>query len=124
MAAVIVGVLVFVPFEKGRENTKIRIDDRYSFTFQFSEKPKVGTTILKISVLDQKGEKTNDLNISASYAMPSMKNMGSKSRDFMLSKKGDYLLPIDATMLGDWEIEVIFKDNSHEIHREKILFTI
>jgi hypothetical protein len=110
-----------------RENTKIKIDARHSFTFNFPEKPKVGTTILKISVLNQSGDKVGNLKISAFYhmpAMPSMKNSDAENHDFLLNKKNDYLLPINASMAGDWEVEIIFTENSHEIYRGKILFSI
>ncbi len=133
--AAILGVLIIFgrsekEFPKDKylhENTKIKIDERHSFTFHFPEKPKVGTTILKISVLDPIGKKMNDLHISAFYhmpAMPSMKNSDSESPDFMLNKKNDYLFPINASMTGDWEVEIIFKENLHELYRGKILFSI
>lgn len=135
LVAVILGALIVFKlpekeFSKNsylRENTKIKIDERHSFTFHFPEKPKVGTTILKISVFDQDERKMNDLHISAFYhmpEMPSMKNSDSESPDFMLNKKNDYLFPINASMTGDWEVEIIFKENLHEIYRGKILFSI
>jgi hypothetical protein len=47
------------------------------------------------------------LEVKADAGMPSMRGAHETGdRPFALSKKGDYLLPINIVMPGDWEIRV------------------
>lgn len=127
--AVVAGAFVFWQSEKAiykdgslRENKKIKISDQYSFSFQFSEKPKIGTIIVEVKVFDKNGNKVNNLNIAGFYEMSGMPSKGSDN--FMQNKQNNYLLPINIGMLGDWKMVIIFTENGQEIYRGNILFEV
>jgi len=84
----------------------------YYLTYGFDKKPKLGTVILKVEVFNKDGKKDTSMGIKADAGMPSMKgahDMG--DQPMKLSNKGDYLLPINIVMPGDWEIRLtVLKD--------------
>jgi len=93
------------------------INSQYSFTYQFTEKPKIGTYILKVNLL-KNSEKVKDLAILVSCSMPSCdihRNLG-KPVLMQLNKKNDYLTPINFVMHGTWEITLIFQQNGKNLY--------
>jgi len=82
-------------------------------TYDFNKKPSMGMVIVKVQVFNKKGDKVTSLKISGDSGMPSMKGAhDSGDLLFKLNKKGDYLMPVNIVMPGDWAIKVKFmKDN-------------
>jgi hypothetical protein len=109
------------PVILSREGKKIDLPGGMYFTYQFSSKPALGSTVLKISVYSSSKKKNTNLEIKGSYDMPEMRGMGgSEGALFKLNKKGDYLLPITITMPGNWEVVVTIKDKTSIIFTGKI----
>ncbi|MDR1499238.1 MAG: FixH family protein [Rickettsiales bacterium] len=120
----IIAVLSLVACRKNEEK-KIVVNEQYSVRYVFVEKPKVGSTTLKINVFNQNNEKTSDLTVLVSYDMPSMRGHHTfKTSPITINKNRDYLLPVHFAMPGDWEIVLTFQQNGKSIHTEKILLTL
>lgn len=104
---------------------KIKIDDTASFTWEFVKKPKMGPAILKIQVFDKEGGRRTDLAIVGRSDMPSMRGAHDSGEvAFKLSRKGDYLLPVDIVMPGDWEILLTFQSGETVVFRGRIAFDV
>ena len=100
---------------------RVAISDQYSAAYGFAERPKLGMSTLKVSVFDKAGEKTSDVEVLASYDMPSMRGHHAYGPAPMAkSKGGDYLLPVQFVMRGDWEIVLTFRHEGQDIHTETI----
>jgi hypothetical protein len=75
--------------------------------YGFDKKPKLGTVIMKVEIFSKDGKKDTSFEATADAGMPSMKGAHETGdRPFSLSKKGDYLLPINIVMPGDWEVRL------------------
>lgn len=98
-------------------------NDKYMI-YGFVEKPKMGSVIMKIEVFNNKGEKDSSVAITADSWMPSMPSMGTGHDTFKLSKKGDYLVPVNITMPGDWEIKIIIAKDGKVIYRGSYRFDV
>lgn len=98
--------------------------DRY-FTYEFSKRPAIGLTIVKIKIFDKTNKRTNDYVVKAVSGMPSMGNAhDSLEAAFKQNKKGDYLFPVNIVMLGEWEIRLKFEKNNKEIYSGIIRFDV
>ncbi len=87
---------------------KVSIGNDYYFIYSFDKKPKLGTVIMKVEIFTKEGKKDTSFEAKADAGMPSMKGAhDTGDQPFKLSKKGDYLLPINIVMPGDWEIRLI-----------------
>ncbi|HOS39522.1 MAG TPA: FixH family protein [Spirochaetota bacterium] len=95
--------------------SRIAINNDLSFTYAFDKKPALGTAILKIQVFDKSGKQVSDLAITGDSGMPSMKgHHDSGDVAFQKNRKGDYLMPVQIVMPGDWAVRVkIAKDGAH-----------
>lgn len=86
---------------------KVPIGADHYIIYGFDKKPKLGTLIIKVEIFNKDGKKDTSMEVKADSGMPSMKGAHETGdRSFKLSKKGDYLLPIDIVMPGDWEIRL------------------
>jgi hypothetical protein len=104
---------------------KCPIDDVHYFKYAFNEKPKMGMAILKIQVFDKKGGQVVPFLIIGRTDMPSMRGAhNSGDVEFKLSRKNDYLLPINVVMPGDWEVRVTFKLNDKAVFYGSIRFDV
>lgn len=95
------------------------------FTYRFASRPQMGTVVLKVQVFKTDGTRATDLKLSGRSGMPSMR--GAHDSDdvaFQLNRKGDYLLPVDFAMPGDWELVLSFYRGGKRIYRGKIEFEI
>ncbi len=89
---------------------KVRISDDYYLIYGFDHDPKIGIAILKVQVYTKTGEKTSSLKVFADSGMPSMRGAhDTGDRPMQLSRKHDYLLPIDIVMPGEWEVRIKIK---------------
>ena len=107
------------------EGKTCKIGTEYSFVYQFDKKPQLGVVILKIQVSDQNGKQSTSLKITGNSGMPLMPGShDSGQKEFMLNKKGNYLLPLDLAMPGGWEIKLVFSKNDNVLYRGSINFDI
>jgi len=85
------------------------ISKEYYVEYDWNKKPKIGSHILSVKVFDKSKKQVTDLDITADAYMPSMKgshDTGDKA--LKQNKKGDYMIPVNFMMLGDWEILLKF----------------
>lgn len=97
---------------------KVPIGGDYYLIYGFDKKPKLGTLIMKVEIFDKEGKKDISMEVKADAGMPSMRGAhDTGDRPFKLSKKGDYLLPIDIVMPGEWEIRLTLLKEGKVIFR-------
>jgi hypothetical protein len=92
----------------------VPIGNGYYLIYGFDKRPKLGTVIMKVEIFDVGGRKNTSHQVKADAGMPSMSGAHETGdRAFTLSKKGDYLLPINIVMPGDWEVRItVIKDGN------------
>jgi hypothetical protein len=104
---------------------KVSINNDYYFTYAFDKKPKLGTMIMKVEIFTKEGKKDTSFEVKADSGMPSMKGAHeSGDQSFKLSKKGDYLLPINVVMPGGWEVRFTFSKDGKVIFRGSYQFDV
>jgi hypothetical protein len=95
------------------------------FTWEFDKTPKMGISILIIRLFDKDGKRISDLSVNARSDMPSMRGTHDSGEvAFKLNKSGDYLLPVNVVMPGEWEIRLTFSRNGIVIFRGRIAFDV
>jgi hypothetical protein len=103
---------------------KVAIGNDMYMIYGFVEKPKMGPVIMKIQVFDKNDEKDRSVGITADSGMPSMPSMGTDHATCMLNKKGDYLVPINITMPGDWEVKITITKHGKVMYRGSYRFDV
>ena len=106
------------------EGKKNPLPDGGWFTWQFDKKPKLGTLIVKVQAFKKDETRNTALEITGETGMPDMRAHDSGRVKFVKNKKGDYLLPFDVAMPGDWQVLIRVKQGKKEIYAGKILFNI
>jgi hypothetical protein len=97
----------------------------YYFIYQFDKTPKMGMAVLKIALYDKKGKRTTELDISGRLDMPSMRGAHDSGEvPFKLNAKGDYLLPVNIVMPGDWEVRLVFNKGDSVVYRARLNFSV
>ena len=95
------------------------------FTWEFDKTPKMGTSILVIKLHDKDGKRISDLVIVGQSDMPSMRGAHDSGEvAFKTNKAGDYLMPVNVVMPGDWEVRLTFSRNGIVIFRGRITFNV
>ena len=94
------------------------------FTWKFSEKPKLGTVIVKVQVFDKDGKQGAPYTITGDSGMPEMPAHDANAVKFQLNKKGDYLMPVNIVMTGEWRVIIRVKTDKTEIYAGKVLFSL
>jgi hypothetical protein len=95
------------------------------FTWEFDKTPKMGTSILIVKLYDKDGKQVSDLAITGSSDMPSMRGAHDSGEvAFKTNKAGNYLLPVNVVMPGDWEVRLTFSRNGIVIFRGRITFDV
>lgn len=113
----------FTPLTRAGHKTAISAD--MFIVYEFSERPKMGTIILKIQVFDKDGNKITPVTIQGRSGMPSMPGHHDSGQvEFKLNRKNDYLLPVDVVMPGDWEVRLTFKQNDKVIFLGRVNFDV
>jgi hypothetical protein len=107
-----------------KQNGKNKLGTGYYFTYSFTQRPSIGTNILKIQIFDNKGNKNSSFDLKGTSDMAEMRGMGSDEQVFKKNKKNDYLLPVDVSMRGGWVVAVKFLLNKAEYARYNIKFNI
>jgi len=104
---------------------KCRIDDDLYFIYEFPDKPKMGTAILRVRVFDREGNQSTALSVIGRSDMPSMAGgHDSGEQDFRLNKRGDYLLPVNIVMPGEWGVKLTFKRGDSVVLRGAFRFDV
>ena len=104
---------------------KCWIGEDFYFKYKFDKKPKLGTAILKVQLFDKKGARARSLEILGASDMPSMRGAHDSGEVlFKLNKKGDYLLPVNVVMPGEWEVKLVFLKDKEPIFRGRIMFKV
>jgi len=95
------------------------------FTWEFDKTPKMGTSILIIKLYDRDGKRVTDVAITGQSDMPSMRGAHDSGEvAFKNNKAGDYLLPVNVVMPGDWEVRLTFSRNGIVIFRGRVTFDV
>jgi len=101
------------------------IDEDLYGIYEFSQKPQMGTVILKVQVFNKKGEQVTPFTITGRSDMPSMSGAHDSGEvDFKLNSRKNYLLPVDIVMPGDWEIRLIFRRAGKPVFHGAIRFNV
>jgi hypothetical protein len=104
---------------------KCRIDDAHYFVYEFTGKPRLGTAILRIRIFDGGENKSTDFTVLGRSDMPSMAGAhDSGDQEFKLNNKGDYLLPVNIVMPGEWEVKLTFKRGDAVVSRGAFRFDV
>ncbi|OGS53338.1 MAG: hypothetical protein A3J79_04050 [Elusimicrobia bacterium RIFOXYB2_FULL_62_6] len=93
------------------------------FTWKFAEKPKLGSVIVKVQAFNKDGSRNTACEIIGETGMPSMR-AHDLSTGFVKNKKGDYLMPFDLVMPGEWQVVIRIKEGGKEIYAGQVLFNI
>ncbi len=95
------------------------------FIYEFTTTPKMGTAILKIELFDKNGARVTDMDILGRSDMPSMRGAHDSGEvPFKLNKKGDYLMPVNIVMPGEWEVRLTFSRNKIDVFRGRLTFKV
>jgi hypothetical protein len=95
------------------------------FTYKFDKKPKLGMAFLKVQLFDKTGAQVTSLNILGISGMPSMGSAHDSGEvPFKLNKQGDYLLPVNVVMPGEWEVKLVFLKGKEPVYRGRIVFKV
>ncbi len=104
---------------------KVSMGSDYYLIYGFDKKPKLGTVIMKVEIFNKAGKKDTSFEVKGDAGMPSMKGAHETGdRPFTLSKKGDYLLPVNIVMPGDWEIRLTILKKGEVVFRGSHQFDI
>lgn len=107
------------------EGQRCDIGNGYYFQYSFDKKPQMGMVILKIEVFDKEGKKDTSFAISGDAGMPTMRGHHDTGMiGFKISNKGDYLLPVNVVMPGQWDIRLIFSKDGNAVYRGAINFNV
>ncbi len=104
---------------------KCPLDDDFYFIYEFTAKPRMGMTILRVQVFDQSGNQSAAFNVLGRFDMPSMAGAhDSGYQEFKLNKKNDYLLPVNIVMPGEWEVKLTFRRGESTVFRGAFRFDV
>ena len=104
---------------------KVKINDDYVFTYEFSQRPQMGTVILIIKVFDKKGAQVVPFALSGRTDMPSMRGAHDSGEVvFRTNRVNNYLLPVNVVMPGDWEVRITFSLNDKAVFHGSIRFDV
>jgi hypothetical protein len=104
---------------------KAQIGNGFYLVYGFDKKLKMGTVIMKVAVYTQDGKRDTSLEVLADSGMPSMRGAHETGdQPLKLSQKGDYLLPVNIVMPGDWEIRLTIKKDGKVIYRGSYKFDV
>ena len=94
------------------------------FTWKFDKKPQLGPVIIKIQVYSRDKKKDSSYGITGESGMSYMREHDSGSVKFQLNKKGDYLLPVNVVMAGEWFVVIRIRHYGREIFAGKAIFNV
>jgi hypothetical protein len=93
--------------------------------YNFDKRPQMGAVIVKIQVFTKDGKQDSTLDITGRADMPSMRGAhGTGDRPFQLNKKGDYVLPVNVVMPGEWEVVLNFLKDNKPVYTGIVRFNV
>jgi hypothetical protein len=115
--------VVHQQLQKPGEKIPLTVDSY--FIYGFEKQPKLGTAIMKVEIFSRDGKRDTSFVVKGDADMPSMRGAHSSGdKDFSLSAKGVYLLPIRLVMPGDWEVRFTFLKKGQTVFRGAYLFDL
>ncbi len=90
----------------GKPGTKTAIGMGLTLTYSFNAHPAMGMVILKVKVTDPDGNPVDGISLTGISEMPEMHDSDSGKVKFVQNKKKDFLLPVNVTMPGKWQVTV------------------
>jgi hypothetical protein len=104
---------------------KIPLGAKYYFIYGFEKPPKLGTAIMRVEIFNRDGKRDTSFIVKGDVDMPSMRGVHSTGdKEFALSAKGIYLLPVPLVMPGDWEFRFTFVEKGKMVFRGAYLFDL
>jgi hypothetical protein len=104
---------------------KIPLGPIHYFTYGFVKSPKIGVAIMRVEIFTRDGVRDTSFSVKGDADMPSMRGAhASGDKDFSLSAKGQYLLPVRLVMPGDWEVSFTFLKDGKKMLRGVYLFDL
>ena len=104
---------------------KVPIGNGAYLIYGFDEKLKMGMVIMKVEVYSPAGKRDTSLEVLGDSGMPSMRGAHETGdQPFKLSRKGEYLLPVNIVMPGEWEIRLMIKKDGKVIFRGSHKFDV
>lgn len=114
---------VYQPLPKPGE--KISLDAGHYFTYGFDKQPKLGMAIMRVEIFSRDGNRDTSFVVKGDADMPSMRGAhASGDKEFALSAKGVYLMPVRLVMPGDWEVRFTFVKKGKTVFRGAYLFDL
>lgn len=108
-----------------KPGTKIPLGPDHYFVYGFDKPPKLGTSIMRVEIFAGDGKRDTSFSVKGDADMPSMRGAhAAGDKEFSLSKKGVYLLPVRLVMPGDWEVSFVFAKNGKVVFRGVYLFDL
>ncbi len=103
----------------------VPLDDNHSFSYGFDKPPKLGISIMRVEIFTRDGKRDTTFVVKGDADMPSMRGAHSSGiKDFSLSDKGVYLMPVRLVMPGQWEIRLLFVREGKTVFRGAHLFDL
>jgi len=104
---------------------KVPVGSDHYLIYGFDKKPKMGRVIMKVEVFTKDGNKDTSFEAKGDAGMPSMRGAhDTGDRSFQVSKNGDYLLPINIVMPGDWDIRLTLLKEGKVVFRGSYQFDV
>jgi hypothetical protein len=104
---------------------KVPLGATHYFTYGFTKPPKLGTAIMRVELFTRDGARDTSFVVKGDADMPSMRGAHSTGdKDFSLSARGVYLLPVRLVMPGDWEVVFTFIKDKKIALRGAYLFDL
>jgi hypothetical protein len=95
---------------------KCWIGQDFYFTYKFDKKPKMGTAILKVMLYDKADKQVKDWEIIGWSGMPSMGGAHDTEATLKQAKNGEYRLPVNVVMPGEWEIRLTLSKDKKPVY--------
>jgi hypothetical protein len=104
---------------------KVPVGSSHYLLYGFDKKPKLGMVIMKVELFTTDDKKDTSFTVKGDAGMPSMKGAHETGeQNFALSNKGDYLLPVNIVMPGDWEIRITVLKDGKVVARGRYNFDV
>lgn len=97
---------------------KVPLGATHYFIYGFTKPPKLGTAVMRVEIFARDGSRDRSFTVKGDADMPSMRGAHSTGdKEFSLSARGAYLLPVRLVMPGDWEVTLtIIKEGKTVLH--------
>ncbi|OGR81742.1 MAG: hypothetical protein A2X32_09675 [Elusimicrobia bacterium GWC2_64_44] len=123
-AAVKPEAAVMVPETLAAQGRKNPLPGGGWFTWKFDKKPQLGALFVKVQIFNKDKEKDTSYELTGESGMPSMPYHDTGKVYFKLNKKGDYLLPVDVVMAGEWRLVIRLMKDGKEVTAGKVDYSV